>query len=98
MASTAPLMAEKAWVTPGTLSITTAVANVTARPIAACRKDTARRFSLMSQAKARRATMPKADWSCCCMPLDPRLALRDCIADAELLHRHGRLYAGHPRL
>ena len=65
IAPTASLMAAKAVFTPGTLSSSAAVAKVTARPMAACFHDTARRFSLIAQAKPRNANTPSADCRCC---------------------------------
>ncbi len=58
-------MAKNTFVTPGTLKNRAAVAKVKAKPIAARRKETARRSSLMIQAMTSKATMPNADCSCC---------------------------------
>src|SRR5579872_5888253 len=72
MASTAPLMTKNPAVTWGSLRNSAAVAKVTARPIAACRMETARRFSLRIQAIASKAAMPNADCNSC-MPHAPEL-------------------------
>ena len=48
-----------------------AVVSVTARPIAACRSDTARRFSPHAHAIASKATTPNADCSCSMSPPNP---------------------------
>jgi len=68
MALTASLMAEKACATRGSFINASAVRKVTARPIAACRSDTARRFSLIAHATASNANTPNADCSCCILP------------------------------
>src|SRR5204863_949212 len=64
-------MAPKACATTGSLSSTTAVTSVAARPMAACRSDTARRFSPHAQAIASNATTPNADCNCSMNPPDP---------------------------
>ena len=63
MAPTASLMAPNACATNGSFVSTTAVRKVTARPIAACLGDTARRFSLSAHAIASNANTPNADCS-----------------------------------
>ena len=68
MAPTASLMTEKACATNGSFISASAVRRVTARPIAACFSDTARRFSLKAHAMPSSATTPNADCSCCILP------------------------------
>src|SRR5438552_15835023 len=77
MASTARLIAPIAVATCGIFRNRSAVRKVAASPMLACRNDTARRFSLIAQAKPRSAKTPIADWSCCIEDaavrgLDPR--------------------------
>src|SRR5882757_3621074 len=74
MVPTASLMAPKALATTGSLISTSAVATVATSPIAACRIETARRFSPSAQAIASSASTPNADCSC---SMDPPNARRD---------------------
>jgi hypothetical protein len=78
MAPTASLMTPKARATSGTLISTTAVRSVKANPIAACRSETARRFSPRPHAIASNANTPNADCSCCMIhPMPERLWRQD---------------------
>src|ERR1700691_3325820 len=71
MASTASLIASNATLTCGTLSINSARANVAASPIVTGRHGTARRCSLIAQAKPRMANTPSADCRFCMMDAAP---------------------------
>src|SRR3984893_8557662 len=64
-------MTPKACATNGSLIRTMAVANVTTRPIAACRSETAPRFSPKPQAIASNAKIPSADCNCSMMSPPP---------------------------
>src|SRR5262245_10617473 len=79
-------MTPKARATTGSLSSTMAVASVTARPIAACRSDTARRFSPHAHAIASNATTPSADCNCSMNPPIPitRLCQRRAAAQCRV--------------
>src|SRR5205823_13607192 len=61
-------MTPKARATGGNLISTTAVNNVTASPMTACRSETARRFSPRAQPIAGNANPPNADCSCGMIP------------------------------
>src|SRR6516225_7113 len=97
----ASLTTEKAETTRGTLMSRTAVANVAARPIAACLSDTAHRFSSKAQAIARRAKMPRADCKVCILVSSPvaRIEARAESASANPGYRGitaGPTDAAHP--
>ena len=91
IAPTASLTTEKAAVDLRDLESTTAVTSVTARPMPACFHDTARRFSLSSQAMARSATTPNADCRALHEPRTPILrAVYAMLASATSNDAHVR--------
>src|SRR3954462_3165898 len=76
----------------GTLRNSTARTKVTASPAPTRRSETARRFSLIAQAKPMSAMTPKADCKCCISPRIPQPPRHDTL-NAEI---RGLDHAAHP--